>query len=249
MKVNDWISTCNEQALETRKNFGISLYSPIDIMKLLRDARINVIIEPLMSNISGFFLRNGRNQLVFINSAKTKGHQSFTGAHEFYHIKYDLDLSGRACTVGEFDKKSPSEFKADIFAAFLLAPDEAINFHIHRMGKHDDKLTYNNIIELEQYFGLSHRAMLNRLKEMELITPEELKEFRIGVTNQALRSGYDITLYQPTLEVKILSDYAQKALYALEKNLITEGKYEELLLEGGLANILYGEEIKEEEIF
>lgn len=245
MTTNNWVSLCRKQAAEIRKEFGISLFSPVDVMKIFHESKINVIIEPIESDISGFFLRKGSSELVFINSAKSKGHQTFTAAHEFYHIRFDLNLPGRACSVGRFDRRSPSEYKADMFAAYFLAPDEAIYNRIHRLGYDIDNLTYNNVIELEQYFGISHQAMLNRLRQMELLTPDQIDRYRSGVSERALRIGFDVSLYKPTNERKIISDYAEKALEALERDLISEGKYEELLLEGGFADILFGEESEE----
>jgi Zn-dependent peptidase ImmA (M78 family) len=162
--------------------------------------------------------------------------------------KAAIIADGRACSVGKFDKRSPSEYKADMFASYLLAPDEAIHHHIHRLWQNDDCLTYNNIIELEQHFGISHQAMLRRLRQMELLSQEDVDSFRSGVIDRALRSGYDVSLYRPTNERKIISEYAEKALEALEKNLISEGKYEELLLEGGFADILFGDEFEEGEL-
>lgn len=244
----NWITTCRKQAAETRKDFGLSIYSPIDMMKILYEAKVNVMIEPIESEISGFFLRKGSNELVFINSRKSKGHQAFTAAHEFYHIKFDLNLSGRACSVANFDKHFPSEYKADMFAAYLLAPDEAIHHHIHRLDYNSANLTYVNVIELEQHFGISHQAMLSRLRHMELLTDEQSDRFRAGVTEKALRSGFDTSLYRATDESKIISEYADKAREALERNLITEGKYEELLLEGGFANIIFGDGTEEGEL-
>jgi Zn-dependent peptidase ImmA (M78 family) len=248
MTVDDWVFICRKQAVEIRKDFGLSLFSPIDVTKILHESKVNVIIEPIESDISGFFLRKGYSELVFINSAKSKGHQAFTAAHEFYHIKFDLDLPGRACSVGKFDLRSPSEYKADMFAAYLLAPDEAIYHHIHRLNQDVKNLTYINVIELEQHFGISHQAMLKRLREMELLAPDQVDRYRSGVTDRALKSGFDISLYQATNERRIISDYAEKTLEALERNLISEGKYEELLLEGGFANILFGDEIEEGEL-
>lgn len=246
--IQNWVTTCRKQANEVRRDFGLSIFSPIDVTKVLYEAKVNIMIEPIESEISGFFLRKGSNELVFINSQKSKGHQAFTAAHEFYHIKFDLDLSGRACSVGKFDRRSPSEYKADMFAAYLLAPDEAINHYIHRLGHNPVNLTYVNVIELEQHFGISHQAMLNRLRQMELLTSEQIDRYRTGVTEKALRSGFDISLYQATNESKIISEYADKAREALERNLITEGKYEELLLEGGFASIIFGDELEEGEL-
>ncbi|CAM4322122.1 ImmA/IrrE family metallo-endopeptidase [Paenibacillus alkaliterrae] len=245
MTVDNWISVCRKQAAEVRKDFGISLFSPIEVMKIYHESKINVIIEPIESDISGFFLRKGSSELVFINSARSKGHQVFTAAHEFYHIKFDPDLPGRACSVGKFDKRSQSEFKADMFAAYLLAPDEAIHHHIHRLGQDAGNLNYNDVIELEQHFGISHQTMMNRLRQMELLTPDQIDRYRSGVIDRALRSGFDVSLYKPTNERKIISEYAEKALKALERELISEGKYEELLLEGGFADIIFGEENEE----
>ncbi|UYZ22024.1 ImmA/IrrE family metallo-endopeptidase [Mesobacillus jeotgali] len=236
-----WIIKCKKQASDIRKEFGISPFSSIDIREILRDSGINLIIEPVESDISGFFLRNGQNEIVFINSAKSKGHQSFTGAHELYHIRFDTELNGRACKVGQFDERSPSEFKADMFAANLLAPDEAVLFQINRMESNITNLNINDVIELGQHFNISHHAMLNRLKQMQILSNHRAQELKPGVIKQALKIGKDISLYLPTNEKKIISDYAEKALVALEKGLISDAKYEELLLEAGLADVLFGD--------
>jgi len=247
-KWDEWVEVCKKKALQTRKEFGISPYSPIDIFKLLKEADINVIKEPVDSDISGFFLRRGNAELIFINTKRSIGHQNFTAAHEYYHVKYDIDISGRACFVGKFDVREPNEYKADIFASYLLAPDEAINFHLYRRGierLNDSSITLKDVIDLEHIFGISHAAMLIRLQQMGL-SSEKAAEFKPNVIKNAKSLGYSTSLYQESNEFAVISKYAEKAKVALDTGLISSGKYEELLLEAGLIDILYSENEYEE---
>lgn len=244
----EWSNFCQKKALETRSEFGLSPFSPIDITKLLREANVNIIKEPIESHISGYFLRHEDIELVFINTKKSMGHQNFTAAHEFYHIKYDVELAARACVAGEFSVKTPSESKADLFASYLLAPDEAIKFQINRRKKKPfEDLKLEDVIYLEQLFGLSHAAMLHRLKQMELIDQRQVEYFRPDIKKNAINLGYKLSLYTSSDEFEIISDYAFKAKLAFDKGLISIGKYEELLMDAGLVDILYGVDFEEEE--
>ncbi|WP_028987172.1 ImmA/IrrE family metallo-endopeptidase [Thermicanus aegyptius] len=247
-KWNEWAEICKKKALETRIEYGISPYSPIEVFKLLKEADINVIKEPIDSHISGFFLKRGHSELVFINTKRSIGHQNFTAAHEYYHIKFDVDISGRVCFVGRFDVREPNEFKADLFASYLLAPDEAINFHLYRRGIQrldDSTITLKDVIDLEQIFGISHTAMLVRLQQMGL-SSEKAAVFKPNVIKNARSLGYNVSLYQESNDYAVISKYAEKAKIAFDKGLISSGKYEELLLEAGLIDILYSENEHEE---
>ena len=70
----------------------------------------------------------------------------------------------------------------------------------------------------------------------------------INVIKEARKYGYSIELYtKPKIEEDVIveSDYAELAEEALEKNKISESRYNEYLIEGGYGNIVFGE--KEDE--
>lgn len=236
-----WVS---EKVLETRKNAGFSSVAPIDIWKLLQN-EVSIIIEPLQSDISGLFLRKKTTGVILINSAKMLGHQYFTAAHEYFHYKYDEYNSG-ACSAGRFDIINPLEYKADCFAACLLAPDEAIQFFLAKRFSRglDKKLSLADVIAMNHYFGISHNAMLIRLIQSGYIRESDAESMQAGVIVKARELGYTTELFRPTYKKKIISDYLEKAMYALDSNLISSGKYGELLLEAGFGDLLFDTEEK-----
>lgn len=231
------------KALETRRNAGISPVAPIDVWKLLQNTRVSLIKEPLESDISGMFLKKGSAELIFINTRTTMGHQNFTAAHEFFHLKYNPELQSRVCNTGQFSTKNALEQQADYYAAYLLAPDNAINYFLYkRFNWTNKKLSLSNVIDLGQYLGMSHHAMLIRLLQTDWIDEQEADQFKTNIIKNARELGYDTDLYRPTNEKKIISNYAEKAKIALDHNLITTGKHNELLLEVGLGDLLFEEE-------
>ena len=92
--------------------------------------------------------------------------------------------------------------------------------------------------------------VIGRLKEMNLINDEEYNNFKPSIIKNAIKLGYDTKLYKSTEEdgVMIYSNYAELAEELLESELISIGKYEELLLEGGYEDILYGDINEEDNI-
>ncbi len=231
------------EAAETRKMLGIGQYDRIDIFRVLRDIEnISLIITKIKGNISGFFMRNKEAGLIVINASKSLGHQYFTAAHEFYHIKYDRGMSGRICPINKFEEEYQNERDANYFAAHLLVPDEALKYMILKKTK-GKPLTLSDVIFLENYFQVSHTLMLIRLKSIGAITSKQYDSMKNNVINNAARLGYNTNLYRNTEDkgTQIYSDYVELAQTLLNSGRITYGKYEELLLDGGFADILYGD--------
>jgi Zn-dependent peptidase ImmA (M78 family) len=228
------------RAIDFRRKYGLSESEPIDIFKVLREwLDISLVFKQFSCNLSGIFLRLDSTQVIVINSAKTIGHQRFTAAHEFFHLEYDRGMTHRVCITGLFNQQTQSEREADYFAANLLMPSEAINYRLQLRKKEKRNLAIDDIINLEQHFAVSHSAMLIRLRQLEYISQTQMEDLKPQVIFNAKLLGFEISLYQPTNEDKILSAYAEKSKMALEKGLITDGKYEQLLLEAGLAELIY----------
>ena len=102
-------------------------------------------------------------------------------------------------------------------------------------------LTLGDVVYLEQFFGVSRRAMCWRLTDLRLMNREQGNRWCKNVVQSARSLGRDTTLYKPTNESALLSDYAEKAAEALEKDLITEARYEELLADADLFETVTGE--------
>jgi len=239
--MNDLETNAMARATEVRRELGLGEYETLDVLKLLRECLdVSLVFKPLSPAVSGVFLRLGKSDVIVLNTAKTLGHQRFTAAHEYCHLRYDRGLSRRACAAGLFDQGSQSEREADHFAANLLLPANGIALRLHKRGQNEVSL--EDVIDLEQHYGTSHKATLIRLRHLHYLNDKQLEALGRGVVGLAKRLGYRPDLYLPTGEDRVESGYAEKAKRALDRGLITEGKYEQLLLEAGYADLLYGGE-------
>lgn len=241
------------RSTEARQALGLAAHEPIDIIKILREnADISFVIRPFSTSLSGMFIRMSASQIIVINSSKSLGHQTFTVAHEYYHLIYDKGMSSRVCATGKFNDPSPSEVEADYFAANLLMPAEALDNRLTKRLSRRKELQLEDVIHLEQYFGVSHKAMLVRLVQLQYISKNQFEQMQqVSVIQAARVLGYDDAIYRPTNKEQIISPYAEMAKLATDRGFITSGKYEQLLLEAGLADILYSEdevEVSDEDI-
>lgn len=243
LKMEDLKQQARLKANYSRRKLGYSLFTPVDIWEILRSEGVAIIKKPLKSKISAFFMRRPPVALVLINSARTLGHQNFSAAHEYFHFLYDPGLLSRACETMKFDTKNAKEREADYFAAYFLAPDEAIAWYIQlRLGLKAD-LEINEIIGMEQFFQLSHQAMLNRLIDLGYLSTQKWEDYsKFKISALAKQLGYSNSLYTPTNDTVMLSDLPEKAILALNRGLISRGLYEEILLESGYPDLVFGEE-------
>jgi Zn-dependent peptidase ImmA (M78 family) len=235
------------RAIETRNELGINLNEPIDadIFKILRKKeKISIIITELKGNISGFFLRKEDICLIAINSSRSFGHQRFTAAHEYYHFKYDKGMNGKICPINlnKYNGDYENEVEANYFASYFLMPDESLKYYINKRTN-GNKLNIRDLIYLENYFMVSHALMLVRLKSINIISEKEAEFMKNGIIDKASKLGYDISLYKNTKEKGTVkyTNYVELAQELLEKEMISYGKFEELLIDGNFENILFDE--------
>jgi hypothetical protein len=92
-------------------------------------------------------------------------------------------------------------------------------------------------------FGMSRQAMLVRLMDEGELSLEDTAPMRTSIISHALSLGYDDTLYRPLPEDKARMTYGRyikRAEELLNRGLISDGKYEELLLEAFRTDLVYG---------
>jgi len=234
-----------KKATILRKRLGEDPQSPIDIFALLYNIEhLTVVFYPMGDRLSGMCIKGQNSNVIAINSAMSVGRQRFSAAHELFHLYYDSNLETTICSkiIGS---GRPIERAADQFASYFLMPPDALTDAIQRIKKKaDDKLTVSNVVRLEQSFGVSRQAILIRLIEENELTSEESDSMRQGVMQSARCLGYDDTLYRPLSPDKqhmTYGYYIQQADEILERQLVSSGKYEELLLEAFRSDLVYGD--------
>lgn len=244
----------NSEAITLRKEFGEDSNSPIDIFSLIHNNDdLTIIFYPMSSRMSGICIRDGKNKIIGVNSNSTYGRQRFTIAHELYHLFFHEDFKSVVCFTDLEMNKDPQEKEADMFASYFLAPYEALSYFIkNKLGKEKQELNIEDVVKIEQNFGISRQAMLWRLVNDGYINHEKANFMKSGIITSAKRLGYDDQLYTPTPEDKqyaTFGKYIKLAEELKDKDAISQGKYEEILLNGFRSDIVYGFDLEEEEVY
>ena len=238
-----------KKAVGLRKQLGRDASSPVDILELVianieRSKHFTMVLYPMGDRLSGMCVKGDSCTVIAINSAMSVGRQRFSMAHELFHVYFDNSLSTAICSR-KIGVGSDIEREADQFASYFLMPPDALTGEIGQIKqKADDRLTVGNVVKLEQHFGVSRQAILFRLVEEKELTSQEAEPMRHDVINSARNLGYDDFLYKPLpLEKQHMTYgyYVQQAEESLKEGLISNGKYEELLLEAFRSDLVYGE--------
>ena len=230
----------NAMAIDLRKSLGVDESSPIDIFSLASQIEgLSVVLYPMGENISGICIKNPNANLIAINSSMSYGRERFSLAHELYHLFYDKDSSSSVSAM-HMPQRDVKEKIADEFASFFLMPYNSLRNLVK--NKKGSNITDQDVIVWEQYFGISHKAMLLRLLEDGFIDERQYESFSENVIRKAKLLGFDDKLYVPTKCETTLGNYIQQVTKLNEKDMISSGKYEELLLDAFRSDIVYGED-------
>lgn len=221
-----------KKAIAFRQKNGLSSTEPIRLKSLLLKENVLTIFKPLSDSFSGMAVKLGDdNRFMMINSAISLGKQHFTIGHELYHLFIQEKFTSQRCKTGYFDASSdPEEYKADLFAAYLLLPEEGIKQNIPDDElKRGNSLSLQTILKIEQYYSVSRRALLFRLLNLEFISNREYDLHTINIKKGAALNGYQINLYEPANAGEIIGDYGVLANRLLESDKISESHYMELM--------------------
>ena len=233
MKSNELLAA-EQNASRFRSENGLSAYEPIHLQSLLLRKEVVTLFRPL-ENLSGMAVKCGEARFMLVNQERSIGHQHFTIAHELYHLFIQENFSSQKCVTGLFERQTdPEEKKADLFAASLLMPRDGILQLIPKEELNRDKVSLITVVKLEQNFSVSRMAILQRLKEIDLITNKLFTPYSQNVKQSALRSGFPIHLYQRGNENRVVGSYGSVAKKLFEKDKISESFYIELMNDIGI---------------
>lgn len=231
-----------------REELGEDSNSPVDIFALAqRIPGLTIVYYPLGDRLSGMCIKGQEgNNVVAINSAMTLGRQRFSLAHEFYHLFYDDNMV--SVCAKKIDSGKDIEKSADMFACYFLIPDAALQVLARKMAERNpnNRLTINDIICIEQYYGVSHQAAIYRLLHTPYLAQEEADRYlNMAVRSRAESMGYSSDLYRPSAadrQYMTYGNYINQVEQAFSKGLISGGKYDELLLDAFRSDMVYGED-------
>lgn len=236
------------KAVKLRKALGEDSSSPVDVFALAQTMeKLTIVRYPMGENISGMCVKGKSGECtIAVNSAMSLGRQRFSLAHELFHMNYDDNMTsicGKNIGIG-----GETEKDADSFASYFLMPLGALEEKAEEYAERhpDKKLILADIIALEQYFRVSHKAVMFRLKNNEHMDMAQYEALLSSpVARQAERLGYSRELYLPTpdgMKYSSFGHYITQAEILLERGIISEGKYDELLMDAFRADLVYGVE-------
>ena len=252
----------NSFAVELRRDWDLNPYSPIDLFSIVLSKLpdLTILFYPMSDNTSGMCIKNingidldglveddsinkedftSNDMVICINTNMSKGRQRFTLAHELYHLLFEEDK--RDIIICEASNDDDSEIEANIFASYLIMTYEGLERYAKINNLNEWSL--EEIIRAEQYFQISHHAMLFRLREHEFISLEECKELRsVQIGYQARINGFSDSLYTPSNKDEkyfSLGKYIRLVEKVFNDNKISSGKRDELLLDAFRSDLTY----------
>lgn len=224
-----------KQAINFRNAHGISSSSSLNLKSLLLKLGVTSFFKPLSSDFSGMAIKSGTDRFMLINTSQNLGRQNFTICHELYHLFIQEDFTSETTLkVGQFNKLDINEMHADLFASYLLMPQEGIYSMISNKEIDSRNISLDTVVKLEQYFQVSRMAMLYRLKNLNLLDSNTLDEYSRGIIKSAARRGYSDELYTKSNHSEFIGSYGDLANHLVETEKISEGDYYSLMMDIGI---------------
>jgi Zn-dependent peptidase ImmA (M78 family) len=226
-----------KKANQFREQQGLSPEEAVDLSSLLIKLEVNTLFHPLSNSFSGMALKAKEDTFIMVNTNQSVGRQHFTLAHELYHLFVQENFRFRTCQVAQFNKAADAEeFNADLFAAYFLMPQNGIIALIpdQELATKKAKVGLETIVRLEQYYKVSRRAILYRLRELAFITRTDYDTYSSGVIKSAQAYGYDASLYTKTADQRFVGNYGKKAKRLFDHDRVSEGDYAALMMDIGI---------------
>lgn len=137
-------------------NYALPL-NPVDIANRLG---VQIFSSPDLGELSGYY--DEENRFIVVNANDGLTRQRFTVAHELGHhvMRHGSSPRDSAQKYSQLHYV-PKEYEANVFAAELLMPEEAVRTMVEQRGMSFDQLL--------SMFGVSPEAMRIRLERLGYI--------------------------------------------------------------------------------
>lgn len=226
------------RAIKARLQYGLGTTTNIDIFKKFKNEKnYTIVFMPFEDGIDGFSNRKKDHFIIIINSNNTIGRNNFTCAHELYHLLFEY-------TNDEYIPNANSEEMANVFASYFLIPEDALYLFLQNTGLiSKQNLALEDIVCMEDYFMVSRPAMLIRLKDEGLINQGEFDKYNKNVLSSVKKYGGNIDnhVIESTSNKYTHGEYNVMAKKLLEENKISNGKYEEYMIDAFNAKEIFGD--------
>lgn len=217
-------------AIAERQRLGLG-DSPILLLRDLLEQSVGLRIFYLQmpAKYSGFYTYNERlGGCIAINANHPEERRRWSLAHEYLHF-----LAHRRRAVLDFDgqyRRVPeSERLANAFPQYFLMPTSSLLKQFNDICREAGKFTPASLFTLANYYGVSVEALARRLENMELLrigTYEKLRDRGLKVREVQQELGLEEIPQRAALAP---THYLHLAIEALDRGLITEGRFADFL--------------------
>ena len=150
-------------AVKLRKEWDLGTSPILSIIEMLELKGIKVLLIDDVDEIDGLAVLTSKGIPVVVVNTRNKPIERirFTIIHELAHLLLNLDK-------GIVDKEKEVEIFCHFFSSCFLIPSEML---IKLIGSSKrNYIQINELISIKEYFGISLRAIVHRLRELEIIT-------------------------------------------------------------------------------
>lgn len=161
----------NEQDIEKhandlRKAWDLGLDPIPDVIALLEEKRIKVFELEAPDEFSGLSSRSDGIAVIVVNKNVNIVRKRFTALHELAHLVLTFP-------AGMDDKQK--ELLCYTFAGAFLFPEEVFK---DEFGKKRTSILLNELVLLENYYGISVQAIMRRAHGLQLISDSKFRDYQ-----------------------------------------------------------------------
>jgi len=193
-----------------------------------------IVRFPTHDSLSGFHIKKGNYDCIFVNSSHSLGRQYFSAWHECYHA-YTRD--GGGISLRDDIKYDETEYKAECFAGCILMPEELVKDYIDKHISDLTYISYEELIIMQNFFRVSFSALITRLIQLFPQYKQALSNrYPLSKPNNAHRlleltrkvEG-DLSLIQPTNDFSVSQKFYERLHDNLQMGRITVEKAQAVL--------------------
>jgi Zn-dependent peptidase ImmA (M78 family)/DNA-binding XRE family transcriptional regulator len=212
----------------TRLNLGDA---PLPVLRdiLEQEVGLRIFYMKFPQRFSAmYFYDHTLGGCIAVNSDHPEDRRRWSLVHDYGHF-----LVSRYKPVlyveDAYQRKPESERFVDLFAMYFLMPTSSLSRRFNDLRRAKSKVTPADLCILAHYFGVSFEALMGRLEQMRLLPTGTLDRLRAG--------GFKIREVQRELGLAPIPArasvfplrYQYLALEALDRELITEGRFARLM--------------------
>lgn len=157
-------------ANELREVWELGLDPIPDVIALLEEKKIKVFEIDAPDEFSGLSSITDGIAVIVVNSNSNIVRKRFTALHELAHLIFYFSDD-----ISEKDR----EYYCYYFAGAFLFPEEVF---IEELGRKRTSILLNELVLLENYYGISVQAIMRRAYELGLISDSKYKDYNIWLS-------------------------------------------------------------------